>query len=153
MTTLNQTIADLAPHIADQLEQYATSILSNVRVRDHARGYIFGYLRASHSAGSLLESDLDLLIETIRKPDGQEVLAACFPKPKAGVTAGERSFYNWRNGNPLGSFERNLWNLISIADSNNLAAIEQSFPSHVEAYRRFAHETGYWDALVERIGK
>jgi hypothetical protein len=68
----------------------------------------------------------------------------------AELTEGERSLYRWQY-RQTGDFEQHLWNTICAADSKNLEALARAFPLHLEAYRRYATESGYWTSLKERI--
>jgi len=70
--------------------------------------------------------------------------------PRAGLTEGERSLYRWQY-HQTDDFEGCLWDCISRADSTNLANLERGFPEHLEAYRRYARESGYWSDLKYRI--
>ena len=145
-----KTIVDgCAPYIQDALETYvanADNPVKDVRIRE--RAYITGYLIAARNSGSLPEAHCDRLLEQIRAADGHRIIAACFIQP-APLTTGEASLLRRRLGG-AGGFENALWDTIERADSTNLDAIAQGFPEHVAAYRRYAHETGYWDALVKR---
>lgn len=66
------------------------------------------------------------------------------------VTEGEQSLYRWQY-HRAGDFEQKLWEAITQAGSTNLGKLELGFPEHVEAYRRYSYERGYWVALKERI--
>ena len=66
------------------------------------------------------------------------------------VTEGELSLYRWQY-HRAGDFEQKLWEAITQADSTNLGKLELGFPEHVEAYRRYSYERGYWDVLRARI--
>lgn len=68
----------------------------------------------------------------------------------AELTEGGRSLYRWQYYQ-AGDFEHHLWGAICTADSGNLEALGRAFPLHVEAYRRYATESGYWTSLKERI--
>ena len=69
---------------------------------------------------------------------------------EAPVTEGEHSLYRWQYY-LTGDFEQKLWEAITQADSKNLERLGLGFPEHVEAYRRYSYERGYWDALKGRI--
>jgi len=53
---------------------------------------------------------------------------------------------DWQYG-ASGSFMTQIMNAISNADGHNRARIAIGFPEEVEAYNRFANESGYWPAL------
>ena len=71
---------------------------------------------------------------------------------EAPVTEGEHSLYRWQYY-LTGDFEQKLWEAITQADSKNLERLGLGFPEHVEAYRRYSYERGYWEALFARIRK
>jgi hypothetical protein len=66
------------------------------------------------------------------------------------INDGERSLYRWQRG-VMGGFESALWDVILRADTTNLRRLAQGFPEHVAAYHNFAHKSGWWAALAERI--
>lgn len=66
------------------------------------------------------------------------------------INEGERSLHRWQYGGN-GGFETLLWKLISCADSTNLSKLGAGYPEHVEAYRRYIGEPGYWTNLKARI--
>lgn len=142
MTASIKTIIDsLTPDTKAALEAHA---------RQPRTTYTEGYLRGAYANGGILTDHFDRLIELIRDRDGYRIIAACFTKPELEITDGERSLYRWQY-KALGGFERSLWDAILAADSTNLDAIAKGFPEHVAAFRRYANEAGYWDALVKRI--
>lgn len=145
-------IVDSCPgHVRAALQQYVKATTnSSLRARDVARGRIEGYLVACRNTGNLLQDHGLRLLDEIKTPDGYRIIGACFPNPKPIVTDGERSLWRWQY-KLCGGFERSLWDAILAADSTNLGAIEKGFPEHVEAYRRYGNEAGYWDNLCERI--
>jgi hypothetical protein len=51
-----------------------------------------------------------------------------------------------------GDFYTGLWNAIMRADTGNLSKLALGFPASVEAYRAFAHVSGYWDNVQARAG-
>lgn len=152
--SLKQTITGLTPDIQKELGYYvASGEYSGVRGRDQAKHRLIGYLHACHIHAAILDADYKTLLDLIRDTDGHRIIAAALPKPEPKpepVTKGERSLWRWQVGE-AGGFESALWSAIERADSTNLAAIAQGFPEHVAAYRRYAHETGYWDNLCVRI--
>lgn len=67
------------------------------------------------------------------------------------LTEGEQSLIKWQYQHH-GGFFMALWNAISKADGENLRRLEKGFPSHIEAYRRYGGEKGYWDSLRKFVG-
>jgi len=70
----------------------------------------------------------------------------------AKLTPGERSLYEWQF-KMSGGFFTSLWDAISRADSQNLYHLEKAFPSHLKAWGRYQGESGWWEELVERVGR
>lgn len=68
------------------------------------------------------------------------------------LTVGEQSLYEWQF-RTTGGFFSALWDAISRADSQNLYHLEKAYPSHVEAYNKFRGESGWWEDLLERVGR
>lgn len=149
-----KTIVDSCPgHVRAALQNYAfESNHETPLVRSVTRARIEGYLIACRNSGSLLQDHGRRLLDEIKTPDGYRIIAACFTKPEPEITEGERSLYRWQY-KIAGGFERSLWDAITAADSTNLAAIAQGFPSHVEAYRRYTSERGYFDELCKRMNE
>ena len=147
--SLKTLVAGLVPHVADALETYVNW---GVEARKQARANIEGYLLAAHNSGSLLTQDLERLLDEIKTSHGHRTLAACFsPQAKLPpINEGERSLWRWQY-RQTGGFEGALWDVIKQADSTNLAALANAFPEHVAAYQNFAHTSGYWAALRDRI--
>jgi hypothetical protein len=104
--------------------------------------YVTGYLVAANEAGALLAEHRTELIQWIANTER----AAKQPE----ITEGERSLYRWRHLG-AGGFERRFWEAVMAADSTNLEALAKGFPTHVTAYQRYAHESGYWPDLQARI--
>jgi len=86
----------------------------------------------------------------VQKDTGAIIAVEALPTTGAPTTEGERSLYRWQY-RQASDFEHHLWNAICAADSTNLEALARAFPLHVEAYRRYATELGYWTSLKERI--
>lgn len=155
MTTLNQTIAGLNPDIQKELAYYAAAIKNSgagVLRATELKARLIGYLHACHIHAAILDADYKTLLDLIRDTDGHRIIAAALPPKPVPITEGERSLYRWQY-KIAGSFERCLWDAITAADSTNLAAIAQGFPSHVEAYRRYTSEHGYFDELCKRMNE
>lgn len=152
--TMNESIktiiAAVLPHVADALETYAFNANSGVEARKLARAHIEGYLISARNSGSLLDAHCDRLLDEIKTADGHRIIAACFEPAKPPINEGERSLWRWQYWQ-TGGFEGSLWDAIKQADSTNLAALANAFPEHVAAYWNFAHTSGYWAALRDRI--
>lgn len=149
--SLKTIVAGLVPHVREALRIYTSdseSALQQERIKARAR--IEGYLLAARNSGNLCVGHCDHLLDLIRDRDGYRIIAACFEPKKPPITEGERSLHRWQY-KLCGGFERSLWDAILAADSTNLAAIEKGFPEHIAAYRAYANQTGYWDALCKRI--
>lgn len=68
------------------------------------------------------------------------------------LTQGEKSLYNWQF-RQHGSFFNHVWLAISVADEYHLERMRLAFPSEVEAYINYARVRGWWDELLERVGR
>lgn len=67
------------------------------------------------------------------------------------LTEGERSLLQRRlRPDTMGGFMTDLWRTIEVADSTNLDRLYKGFPSHVVAYRNYAHTEGWWEKLKRR---
>lgn len=153
--SLKTIVAGLVPHVREALRIYTSDSESALQqVRIEARARIQGYLLAVRNSGNLCAGHCDHLLDEIRTADGHRIIAACFEPKKPPITEGERSLHRYKyryKYRACGSFEGLLWDAIVAADSTNLDAIAKGFPEHVTAYRRFANEFGYLDALCKRI--
>lgn len=65
------------------------------------------------------------------------------------INAGERSLLRWKDGT-AGSFERQLWELLSIADSYNFLCLKRGFPAEAAAFIKYIHDPLYLQDVVER---
>lgn len=66
------------------------------------------------------------------------------------LSVGEQRLCDWQFGR-LGSFWSGMWRAISTADDSNLERLALAFPEEVEAYKRFAYESGYWQSIQEKL--
>jgi hypothetical protein len=138
MTNIHDILRCLTPNVRHAVENFRDD------PTERNECYTTGYLVAASEAGVLLAEHRMVLVQWVANT------AHAAKQPKI-TTDGERSLYRWQY-RITGGFEKALWDTIAAADGYNLDAIAKGFPTHIEAYRRFAHESGYWDALVKRIG-
>ena len=68
------------------------------------------------------------------------------------ITQAEQRLVDWQYAGKSESFFLNLFRAISKADTFNLVRLSMGFPDEVEAYRRFANESGYWQDVQRRAG-
>lgn len=66
------------------------------------------------------------------------------------LTEGEQSLVDWQYGR-CGHFFTCLWQAICRADDGNQERLRLAFPSHVDAYRKYAYEDGWWQKIQERL--
>jgi hypothetical protein len=66
------------------------------------------------------------------------------------LNEGEVHLYKWQYGY-LSGFYKHLWAAISTADKANTARLAKGFPEDVEAYHRFATETGFMESVREQF--
>ena len=64
---------------------------------------------------------------------------------------GEYSLVKWQY-HRAGDFTNALFGALMRADQHNLNRFKLAFPEETEAYDRYAHEPGYWDALKKESG-
>lgn len=68
------------------------------------------------------------------------------------LTDEEDAIMQWKYGY-CGDFYQALWEAIARADLLNLVRLEMGFPLEVGAFRRFAHEEGWWPSVREKAIK
>jgi len=66
------------------------------------------------------------------------------------IKQAERKLYEWQY-DMLGSFYGKLFDIISKADSKNLAKLRLAYPEEVEAVVRYKTESGYWEDVKLRM--
>lgn len=67
------------------------------------------------------------------------------------LTTGERFIVDWQYGRQ-GGFNTALAKAIMLADADNLEKLRKAYPEEVEAYEKYAHQRGWWEALSKRVG-
>lgn len=153
-TNLKTIVAAVLPHVRAELMSYChdCAVAQTPTFAAKARGRIEGYLLGAYKSGDLLHQHFVRLSKEVAETGGYRIIGACFeaPKPQPPITEGERSLYRYKF-EATGSFEKSFWSMMMAADSTNLALIAKGFPEHAEAMRRYANESGYWQALVKRI--
>jgi hypothetical protein len=148
--SLKTIVTGLMPHVRNTLELYGEEAKhATPTMHAASRNYMEGYLLGTYKSGTLLHKHFVRLMNEIKTAYGHRVIAACF-NPTNPITEGERSLYRYKF-EATGSFERALWEAFFAADSSNLANLTNGFPSHSEAFRQYATESGWWDTLVARI--
>ena len=68
------------------------------------------------------------------------------------LTEAEVDLYIWQMSTQS-SFKNKLFDLIAKADNSNASKIAKGFPEHVECYKRYSTEEGYWDSVQEKYNK
>ena len=66
------------------------------------------------------------------------------------IDENERMLYEWQYGF-LNSFHKELFNIISKADSKNTALLKKAYPEIVTVIKRFKEENGYWEDVKYRM--
>lgn len=60
--------------------------------------------------------------------------------------------YEWQYGT-MGSFYSTLMELLTVADEAHLSLLEEVFPKHVAAYRKYTGISGWWQQVQKKTAK
>jgi len=68
------------------------------------------------------------------------------------LTPEEKAMFEWQY-RMMGDFRTALMKTICLADVNNLAKLESSFPDEVNGYRKYSQESGWWKKVQNKAVK
>ena len=63
----------------------------------------------------------------------------------------QRALVEWQY-RMCGDFRRTLWQLVALADDDNLEHLRRAFPLEVSAFLKFQRKSGYWPETVKLAG-
>jgi len=66
------------------------------------------------------------------------------------MNEGIQSLIEWQYCT-CGGFYKNLWDAIAVADEAHLSKIAKGFPLHIEAYRSYTKESGWWQEIQKGL--
>jgi hypothetical protein len=72
-------------------------------------------------------------------------------KPDIDLDEGELSLIKCKHYGTADKFNNALWELIWIADADDLAKLEQVYPKHIAAYINYKRVPGWFEELVSRM--
>jgi hypothetical protein len=67
------------------------------------------------------------------------------------LTEEEKIVYEWQYQLD-GGFRHTLMDAIMKADDENLDKLALVYPHHVNGYKRYAHEKGWWESVQRKMG-
>ena len=66
-----------------------------------------------------------------------------------GMTDEEMIAYKWQFER-FGSFFMSLMKAIVLADDDNLSKLALAYPAHVQAYRLYSEQAGWWKEVLKK---